>query len=90
MLKYSNPLRAAPMVAGAAVLLALSLGSIAQAQQSRRGNGWVQSDWTQRDWRNMNSPNCVLVDPVSHQCVNFHSDSTWREGFPDYHGSNGG
>lgn len=33
---------------------------------------------------------CRIVDAISHRCYTFHSDSTWREGLPDYHGSNGG
>jgi len=33
---------------------------------------------------------CRIVDAISHRCYTFHSGSTWREGLPDYHGSNGG
>ena len=33
---------------------------------------------------------CRYVGAISHRCYTFHSDATWREGMPDYHGSNGG
>jgi len=33
---------------------------------------------------------CRIVGAISHRCYTFHSDATWREGLPDYHGSNGG
>lgn len=34
--------------------------------------------------------NCRVVGAISHRCYTFHSDATWREGLPDYHGSQGG
>ena len=36
------------------------------------------------------SLSCRYVGAISHRCYTFHSDATWREGMPDYHGSNGG
>jgi hypothetical protein len=36
------------------------------------------------------APQCRIVGSISHRCLNFHSDSMWREGLADYHGSNGG
>lgn len=33
---------------------------------------------------------CRVVGAISHRCYAFHSDATWREGLPDYHGENGG
>lgn len=33
---------------------------------------------------------CKVIDTISGQCLPFRSDSTWREGLPDFHGSNGG
>jgi hypothetical protein len=36
------------------------------------------------------SGHCAIVGAISHRCLNFHSDSTWREGLSDYHGSKGG
>ena len=32
---------------------------------------------------------CQIVGAISHRCLNFDSDATWREGLADYHGSNG-
>lgn len=90
MQHYTASLHMAGMIAGVAGLLVLPLVSTAQAQQSPRGNTWVRSDWNQHARDNASRQDCRLVDPVSLRCVNFHSDSTWPEGFPDYHGSNGG
>ncbi len=36
------------------------------------------------------SSQCRIVGAISHRCYTFHSDATWREGLPDYHGDNGG
>jgi hypothetical protein len=36
------------------------------------------------------SQTCRIVGAISHRCLSFHSDSMWREGLADYHGSNGG
>jgi len=33
---------------------------------------------------------CRYIGAISHRCYTFRSDATWREGLPDYHGSNGG
>jgi hypothetical protein len=33
---------------------------------------------------------CKVIDSISGRCLTFDSDSTWPEGLPDYHGSNGG
>ncbi len=33
---------------------------------------------------------CRIVGAIPHRCYTFHSDATWREGFADYHGDNGG
>jgi hypothetical protein len=31
---------------------------------------------------------CKVVGTISHRCLSFNSDSIWREGLPDYYGSN--
>jgi hypothetical protein len=33
---------------------------------------------------------CRVIGAISHRCYTFHSDATWPQGLPDYHGGNGG
>ena len=77
MLKNANSLRNAAILVVAAASVSLPMISVAQAQSAG-----VRPPWEVNQ--------CRVHDELARRCYTFHSDSTWREGLSDYHGSNGG
>ncbi len=76
MQKQAISARRVTVAAITAVALSLPIMSVAQAQQGVR----TAASTVKR---------CKIVDPTSHRCLNFRSDSTFPEGLSDYHGTGG-
>jgi hypothetical protein len=77
MHKQAISLRGVAVAAITVALLSLPWMSAAQAQQRVAAASSAAKQ-------------CAIVGAISHRCYAFHSDATWREGLPDFHGSNGG
>jgi hypothetical protein len=85
-------------LAGTVVLGSVFIGtcvSAAPSHRHHRPHAWNHAGPVQSESRTgiptfqlTSTGKCKIVGAISHRCLNFDSDATWRGGLSDYHGSN--